>query len=613
MVQGTIPETAAAPARLPVGEWLGRTTEVLRDAVLPEERDDATASAGSTAGDGGSTWPGRVGRLAPRLTLILAVGLLAVAFGLFGLRAVFADRVYPAVAVGDVAVGGMTVDQAVAAVEQRAAELERGTVTFTYQGQTWTPTLSELGANVDVDASVDAAYALGRDDNAVTRLGFAGDLLRGDQQVPLRTTIDRDVLAIWFTSVNADIDQRAVDAALVVDGADVTISPEHSGIVVDEAAATRLILGALGELAPVTTKLPTMTELPRIYAAELDGPRSDLATAIKAPVVVTFEDQTWKIKPADLAGFLTVETTSGASGPEVTLGFKRDALAAYLRETYSGDVNRAPVDARIAWSAEQGGLVSLDPSVNGAALRANAFAGAVAESFLGDRKPVEVPIVVTKPKVDSNNLGALGIDGLLARGDSNFVGGSQTRDNNIYVGVDLMNGELIAPGEEFSFNRAVGEITYEKGFVDAGVIENGIIGRDVGGGICQVSTTVFRAALLSGMPITEWHYHSLRLSGYERDGWTAGFDAAILQSGPDPQYWGDFRFKNDTDGYMLVQSWTDYPHVIVEIYGNDDGRTVDLSQPQFASPSGNFVAWFTRVVTFADGTTGERTFESYYK
>ena len=176
-----------------------------------------------------------------------------------------------------------------------------------------------------------------------------------------------------------------------------------------------------------------------------------------------------------------------------------------------------------------------------------------------------------------------------------------------------MNGELIAPGEEFSFNGAVGEITYEKGFVDGGAIENGIIGRAVGGGICQVSTTVFRAALLAGMPITAWDPHSLRLLGYERDGWTAGYDASILQSGSDPAHWSDFRFKNDTDGYMLVHAWTSYPHVIVEIYGNDDGREVTVGDAQFSKPDGHFAAWFTRVITYADGRTAERTFSSYYQ
>lgn len=608
MVQQTF-EASGPVTRAPVSVRLGQVAHAVHEAVLPADVDITT----DDERDSGSRWLGYVRRAVPRLLLIAAIALLISAIGLFAFRAAYADKVYPAIAVGDVPVGGMTVNQAVAAVEDRAAELESGTITFTYNGQTWSPTLSELGATVHVDESVDAAWALGREDNAVTRLGVASDLLRGDQIVPLRTSVDRDVLATWFDSVNADIDDRAIDASLVVEGDEVSISPEQAGTVVDEAAATNMILGVLDTLEPMDTELPTVVEEPRIHADELPGARDELAAAVQQPVKVEFEGETWDIPPADLTKFLTVETVSSANGPDVELAFERDALAAWLRESFSERINRAPVDARIAWSAEEGGLVSLDESVTGAALRSNAFADAVAESFLGDRAVVEVPVVVTSPEIDSNNLGALGIDGLLARGDSNFAGGAENRDNNIYVGVKLMNGELIAPGEEFSFNGAVGEITYEKGFVDGGAIENGIIGRAVGGGICQVSTTVFRAALLAGMPITAWDPHSLRLLGYERDGWTAGYDASILQSGSDPAHWSDFRFKNDTDGYMLVHAWTSYPHVIVEIYGNDDGREVTVGDAQFSKPDGHFAAWFTRVITYADGRTAERTFSSYYQ
>jgi len=612
MVQGTYPEAAGAPGGIAVRSWLGKVRARLRDIVLPEVEPEPEGETADDTESTGSIWAARVGRAVSRLALIVAATLLVVSIGLFTFRAVYADRVYPAVAVGDVSVGGLTVDEAVAAVEQRARELERGTVTFTWNGKTWSPTLSELGATVHVQESVDAAYALGRDGDAVMRLGATGDLLRGDQQVPLRTTIDPDVLASWFESVNADIDRRAVDASIRIDGAEVVIVPERSGTVVDEAAATELILGALSGLEPVSAELPTTTELPEIYASDLEEHREEVVAALKQPVVVVFEGEESEIPPGDLARFLTVETVSRNGQPEVELAVDREALASYLRETFSGKVNRMPVDARIAWSGEQGALVALEPSVDGAALRSNAFADEVAESFLGDRKPVEIPVVVTKPRIDSNNLGALGIDGLLARATSNYAGGSEARDTNIIVGTQLVNGTLIAPGEEFSFNGAVGEITYEKGFLDGGVIENGIIGRAVGGGICQVSTTVFRAALLSGMPITEWWPHSKRLLGYERDGWTAGYDASILQSGSNPEYWADFRFKNETDGYMLVHAWNEYPYNIVEIYGNDDGRTVELSEPSFANPDGKFAAWFTRVVTYADGTRSERTFESVY-
>jgi vancomycin resistance protein YoaR len=183
---------------------------------------------------------------------------------------------------------------------------------------------------------------------------------------------------------------------------------------------------------------------------------------------------------------------------------------------------------------------------------------------------------VVRPEIDDENLAALKIETRLGRGDSNYDGGSWQRDENINVGVSLLNGTLVRPGGEFSFNDAIGAIGPEAGFVEASVVVAERVGSDYGGGICQVSTTVFRAALLAGMPIGEWHPHTYRLSGYERDGWGPGFDASILQLTSDPITGADFTFTNFTDGWLLVEAWTDWPYVIVNIYGPETGNTIEI-------------------------------------
>ncbi len=134
------------------------------------------------------------------------------------------------------------------------------------------------------------------------------------------------------------------------------------------------------------------------------------------------------------------------------------------------------------------------------------------------------------------------------------------------------------PGDTFSFNNAIGDITPEAGYVEASVVDGERIGKDVGGGICQVSTTVFRAAFLAGFPIGEWWPHLYRLAFYEYDGWTAGLDASILQSGP-REDWGDFTFHNTTDGYLLIEAYVDGQTDVVTIYGPETGWDVYVSDP----------------------------------
>ncbi len=265
---------------------------------------------------------------------------------------------------------------------------------------------------------------------------------------------------------------------------------------------------------------------------------------------------------------------TGAAAFSVSIDEK--GLASWLNDKFADNVNLAPVDAEVAWNGTE--VVAMTASQEGYTLKARSFARAVGASMFGDHGLVEIPVSTVAPAVDSNNLGALGITAQLGRGDSNYAGSNYTREVNVSTGVKLLNGTLIPPGGEFDFNRAIGEITADKGYIEADVIAGERIARDIGGGICQVSTTVFRAALLAGVPITEWNPHRYRLTNYERDGWGPGYDASILQPEGDPfQPGNSFKFMNPTSSWMLVEAFNDGVHVIVTIYGAPMGYTVELS------------------------------------
>ncbi|MDQ3443760.1 MAG: VanW family protein [Chloroflexota bacterium] len=581
----------------------------LRKSVLPDHDDHLSEHAGSGPAPAVQSRLRRLLALVPNMLIGAMAVLLLIAVGLFVFRTWYDDRIYPAVVVGDVNVGGLTAAEAEARLTERAAALETGTIAFTYGEQTWTPSLSELGVTVDLETSIAAAEALGRSDDAAARLAFTGDLLRADQVVPLRTAVDSRVLNAWFDRVDRDLRQPAVDARIVVEGTTVSVAPDRAGEMVDRVVATEQVLATLASLQPVNVTLPTAVDVPTILASDLVEVRASVEQSVMTPMRVTFEDRSWRIDGATLSGYLLVDTVMDAGQPAAKLSFDRERLAADLRTQFVPEVNREPIDARVGWNEERG-LVALDPSETGVTIRAGAFADVVAEGFLNDDMNVEIPVVITRPEIDDENLDALGIETRLGRGDSNFAGGSWNRDQNIYIATELMNGTLVRPGGEFSFNDAIGEITYEKGYVDADVVVAEQVGRDVGGGVCQISTTVFRAAIYAGMPITEWHPHTYRLRGYEADGWGAGFDASILQLGSNQDNWADFRFENYTDGWLLVESWTQGATVIVNIYGTDAGREVNVNQ----WPLNGKNAGFTRVIYDAQGdVVAERAFASYFK
>jgi vancomycin resistance protein YoaR len=593
--------------------WMPAMRTWLRDNLLPDDDHHDPVSVHVARSAAVPAHPAhRFARMLPTVIVALVSVLLVAAIALFVFRAMYSDRIYPAVVVGDVNVGGLTTAEAESVLTERAADLEQGTIAFTYNGMTWTPALSDLGATVNLEKSIAAAEHLGRGGDAASRLEFTGEILRSDQVVPLQTQVDMAILNAWFDRVDSQINNPAVNAQIVVDGTNVSISPDATGIVVDRKAATAQILSTLATLEPMRSELPVAVDQPEIMVSDLEQVKFDVQTAIAKPVRIGFEEKAWRIDGSTLSSYLTVETVLEDGAPRAVLSMDTERLAADLRTQFVPEVNREPVNARIGWNDEKGRVVALDPSVTGVTLKATAFAEAVAASYLGDHGTVKIPVVITRPTIDAENLAALNINARLGHGDSNFAGGAWGRDQNIYVATDLLNGTLVPPGGEFSFNQAIGEITADKGYQEAAVVVAEEVGRDIGGGVCQVSTTIFRAAIYAGMPITEWHPHTYRLTNYERDGWGPGFDASILQNEwQTPDQWADFRFENFTDGWLLVEAYTADVYVNVNIYGQETGRSVDVT---WWGINGGKNTGFTRVIYDADkNEIARRDFASDFK
>ena len=190
--------------------------------------------------------------------------------------------------------------------------------------------------------------------------------------------------------------------------------------------------------------------------------------------------------------------------------------------------------------------------------------------------------IVNEPKITQETINKYNIKELVGSAKTNFQGGSLDRQHNIEVGVSKLNGILIAPGEEFSAVNAIGDITEEAGFVKEYVINNGKTQQEIGGGLCQLATTLFRLALDSGLPITERVNHRYVISYYG-----AGLDATIY--GPHP----DLRFINDTENYLLLQGKAVNNEVTFEFYGVKDGRTIKISEPvlydKITPPEPNYI------------------------
>lgn len=240
---------------------------------------------------------------------------------------------------------------------------------------------------------------------------------------------------------------------------------------------------------------------------------------------------------------------------------------------------------------------------------------------------------ILKAEIQLKDINNMGIKELVGQGSSFFAGSAPERVHNIVTGTNKINGLIIKPGQTFSFNEFLGEISSSTGFTSALVIKNGKTVLDDGGGICQVSTTMFRTALNAGLPIVERTAHAYRVGYYEQDS-KPGMDATIYLPSV------DLRFKNDYQSALLIVAEYDLNQMKLtfSLYGTKDNRTVNLSDitmwnvspppeaeyvDDFSLPEGtvkqvDFAAWgastkFTYKVVYPDKQVNEQEFVSNFR
>ena len=239
-------------------------------------------------------------------------------------------------------------------------------------------------------------------------------------------------------------------------------------------------------------------------------------------------------------------------------------------------INKPVIEPK--FKLQNGKVIEFQPGSSGKQVDENLLKARILTAVFGgeDSLSVEIPVSILEPSVPRGEMTAesLGIKSLLGRGISTYKGSIPGRKYNVALTATKIDGALIPPGVIFSFNDTVGDISRETGFLEAYVIKEGRTVLGDGGGVCQVSTTLFRAALQAGLPIEERRAHSYRVGYYEQNS-PPGFDATVYSPTT------DFKFKNDTPAYILIQAKADNQASVltVELWGTNDGRISKTTKP----------------------------------
>ncbi len=594
------------------------------------------------------------------LFLLLAAGLLVLA----GIGAVagyewrYHDRVYEGVYTEGIPLGGLTVDEAADAIRDALTPYPGAAVTLRYGAQAWELAPADLGVDVNAAATAAAAFAVGRREPVLTYESSLLDLLTGlasdllDQWYALNMGIDIEPvlrvddarLAATLRAIAADVDLAPQEGQISIEGLRATGTPGRLGRQVNlnatRTALMELVAAGKGGSAPLVVR-----ELRPTVMAVDDALQRAQALAERRLVLVaeTLDGrQEHPIDAARLAEWLQLTPTIGPDGG-VDLGvmLDRERVAALVSEL-AGQLDRPMRDGTIDWDGQ--GVVVLAESERGQQLDLEASVAAIEAALVGEVAPaasvaagevgatehITLPVTLLEPRVDTTRVAELGIVELVSEGVSSFRGSPAERVHNIVTAADKFQHVVVPPGEVFSFNQNVGSVSAANGFTDALVIAGDRTAVGIGGGVCQVSTTAYRAAFFGGFPIVERHAHGYVVGWYGEP----GMDASIFTPNV------DFRFRNDTQHYLLIKSYVNTAKgtLTFRIYGTKPGRSVEMvRQPatnvqpappplyqedaKLAKGQIKQVDWavkgmdvvIKRVIRYADGAVKEENIVSKYR
>lgn len=503
---------------------------------------------------------------------LAVAGALAGAFLLFagtivGVQAAYDGRMLPGVYGLGVGIGGQTPAEARDALDRRVSELVNRSISIGHQELRWTVQGHHLGIRPNVERVLDEAYALGRQGNLFARgmrtFGLVANGRAHEVDSPLHDPV---AMAQFMDALALAVNRPVADARLVIrpDGvADFADGVSGRRLVVDQ---TRVRLQGAFERAGIDrVELVVEETAPRVTTADLADGRDRAAALLSAPLVLTADKSEWRLSVEQLAQMAEVT-------PEREVRLNREAVRTWAAK-FAKEVAQVPQNARFTWT--NGVLSLLRPSKDGRQLDVDRIADLVATSAFDAERTLELPIAVSRPDVSQDDGPKLGIKGLIEVARTSYAGAGAPKQHNIALATQRLNGVVIPPGKLFSFNHEVGPTTLDNGYQLGWMITNS--GRNVrtvpaaAGGICQVATTLFHSVFWGGYQIEERNHHLYWIPSYATRG-IAGLDATVEED-----FDLDFQFWNNTDNYLLIQSWTEGMSVVFGLYGTKPNWTVKVA------------------------------------
>ncbi|MCL4382836.1 VanW family protein [Patescibacteria group bacterium] len=502
-----------------------------------------------------------------RLPVIFKIlfGLIVLTLLLFlNYSLTYFDKIHPNTNVLGIDIGGKKIDEA-ANILSTSIESPK-TQIIKLADKNYNIDLGAIGFSYDLEGTAKEAYYLHRTGNiALDTLGKVKALFT-KSEITLSLNFDGEKLDELLNIFAGEVATPPQYPSAIYKNGQVEILPGKSGtrLNIDELKIALTSALSKNNREPFEFHLEVVD--PTLKPEEETAYKERLTKFLGESLTLTFEFNNFIYEGPELFDF--VSPYGGYNEGEIAKIISQIALA----------VNRNPQNS--VFTFEDGRVKEFLPSKDGVSIKEKELKNKIIgnltslESETETNITFEIPVTKTIPEIDTSEVNSLGINELLGKGSSTFRGSIASRIHNIGVAASKFKGVLIKPGETVSFNQILGDVSAYTGYQQAYIIKDGQTVLGDGGGVCQVSTTLFRAILAAGLPIVERRAHSYRVGYYEQDS-PPGLDATVYSPTT------DLKFKNDTPAHLLIQSYYNPKALTLEfeIYGTNDGRAAEVTKP----------------------------------
>jgi vancomycin resistance protein YoaR len=519
----------------------------------------------------------------------LLLGIVAFIFSiaLFGLgyQIWFLGRVVPGVSLAGLSIEGLTPSATAEKISSQITYPNTGHILL-YDAVTqksWRLSPAQLGLLLDPEASAQAAMHIGRSANPLQSFGEQLSTWYFGEDVPPTMVFDERLGVILLSQVARQIDQPMVNASLTIKGSDVSTTKAQVGRQLDISATLAQIRLKTQTLQDGVVGLVINEQQPTVM--DVTQQVVQVRSLLSQPLTLTLPDDQpdksssgpWVIDQAALGNMISLDYPQANGKTELKVSLSHQALLAFL-SPLAPRLQQSKDNARFTFNDKTGQLELLQHAVIGRTLNLQNSIVAIEDKAFSGAHSIALQLDVDKPQVTDDKTGAeLGITELVHQEISYFYGSSTERVQNIKAASARFHGYLVPPQGTLSMADVMGDVSLDTGYAEALIIAGGKTIKGVGGGVCQVSTTLFRAAFFTGFPIVERWPHAYRVGYYEydpngrRSPQYAGLDATVYV----PVV--DFKFKNDSSSWLLMETYVNptYGTLIWKFYGTKDGRTVE--------------------------------------